>query len=145
MRVKGFTVMADILLVDDNAVLLAAMVDILHAAGHRTTLAANGKIAIDLAKNKHFDLIITDLIMPEQEGLETIRELRKHFPALRVIAMSGGGTHARNNLFMAQCFGAALTLDKPFSGKALVEGVNRVLQAPANGKTVGESADPAIL
>src|SRR5688572_7582515 len=113
--------MAEILLVDDSAALLAAMVDFLHAANHRTTLAANGQIALDLIKNKHFDLIITDLIMPEKEGLETIRELRMRFPALKVIAMSGGGAHARNNLHVAQCFGAALTLDKPFSGKLLVD------------------------
>lgn len=137
--------MADILLVDDNAALLAAMVDSLHAAGHRTTLAANGKVAIELTTKNHFDLIITDLIMPEQEGLETIREVRQRFPGLKVIAMSGGGTHAKNNLHVAQHFGAALTLDKPFSGKVLVEAVNRVLQAPANGKSAEGSIDPAML
>lgn len=133
--------MADILLVDDNAALLAAMVDPLHTAGHRTTLAANGKIAMDLASDNHFDLIITDLMMPEQEGLETIREVRQRLPALKVIAMSGGGPHARNNLHVAQLFGAALTLEKPFSGKVLVEAVNRVLQAKANENNAGGSVD----
>lgn len=137
--------MAHILLVDDDPALLAAMVDHLHAAGHRTTLAANGKIAVDLTKNTHFDLIIIDLIMPEQEGLETIRELRKRFPALKLIAMSGGGTHAKNNLHVAQHFGAVLTLVKPFSVKVLEEAVNRVLQTPANEKTDGGSVDPASL
>jgi len=128
--------MADILLVDDNAGLLAAMDDILRAAGHRPTLAANGKIAIDLIRSRRFDLIITDLVMPEKEGLETIIELHKKFPQLKIIAMSGGGGgDARSNLVMAQRFGAASTIDKPFSGKALVEAVDRALQSPAGGKT----------
>src|SRR5258708_7770645 len=109
--------MAKILLVDDNAALLAAMVDFLQPAGHQTTLAANGKEAIGLVNANHFDLVITDLFMPEKEGLETILDLRKQFPTMKIIAMSGSDTdNAVNNLYIAHRFGAVLTLNKPFSG-----------------------------
>jgi DNA-binding response OmpR family regulator len=69
--------------------------------------------------------------MPEKEGLETIRELRKSHPKLKIIAMSGGGrTDARDNLKMAKLFGATTVFSKPFSFDELGKAVSALLPAP---------------
>lgn len=120
--------MANILLVDDNAGLLKMQAEFLRDAGHTVATAANGKEAMRVVQRGSFDLVVTDLVMPEKEGIETIIELRRKFPALKIIAMSGGGrVDAKDYLDIARKLGAARTLAKPFSGKELVEAVAQVL------------------
>ena len=120
--------MSRILLVDDNLDLLDAMQIPLERAGHHALVAANGQDALALIRGNRIDLVITDIYMPEKEGLETILELRQLFPEVKIIAMSGGGqTQGRSNLFMAEQFGAAMTLKKPFSATELVMAVRTVL------------------
>jgi YesN/AraC family two-component response regulator len=91
--------------------------------------AGNGNEAMDLVEANAFDLVITDINMPEKEGLETIAALRRTAPKIKIIAMSGGtvSTGAMDNLSMAQLFGASFTLAKPVSGDALITAVTRVL------------------
>ncbi len=120
--------MANLLLVDDDAAFLKLQCEFLRRAGHAVTTAANGKEAMRLVQDNVFDLVITDLVMPEKEGIETIMELRREIPALKIIAMSGGGRNTPEDyLVIARKIGAAQTLAKPFSGKELVEAVASVL------------------
>lgn len=122
--------MATILLVDDNAGLLKMQSEFLRHAGHAVTTAVNGKEALRLTQDQVFDLVVTDLVMPEKEGIETIIELRRKIPTMRIIAMSGGGrVDAKDYLLLAQKLGAAKTLAKPFSGKELVDAIASVLAA----------------
>lgn len=122
--------MAHILMVDDNADLLQALLDPLESAGHRVTLAGNGNAALKVVRSSAIDLMITDLIMPGKEGLETILEVRREFPAIKIIAMSGDtALETRNILHIAQLFGADGILTKPFSGKTLVEAVHAALDS----------------
>lgn len=124
--------MARILLVDDNQDLLMAMTACLEDTGHLTTQATNGNDALRLVDSSHFDLVITDIVMPEKEGIETILELRQLFPLIKIIAMSGGdAAHPQTNLHMAQLLGAYTTLNKPFTGDQLKSAISTALQASA--------------
>ncbi len=124
--------MASILLVDDNQDLLMAMATCLEDTGHQSTQATNGKVALQLVASSRFDLVITDIVMPEMEGIETILELRRRFPAMKIIAMSGGdATHPQTNLHLAQLLGAYTTLNKPFTSDQLTAAISVALQAPA--------------
>jgi CheY-like chemotaxis protein len=78
-----------ILVADDNSVLLAALVATLESAGHRAFGTSDGKSALAYAREHPIALLITDLVMPGQEGMETIRQFVKEFPHLPIIAMSG--------------------------------------------------------
>jgi CheY-like chemotaxis protein len=122
--------MANILVVDDNPELREALLDVLGAAGHAVTTAINGLKAVDLVRSNVIALVITDLFMPEREGIETIIELRRHHPRLRIIAMSGGGggrvgeaLAPERNLLMARKLGATATLAKPFTPRQLTDAV----------------------
>ena len=121
--------MATILLVDDDDLLVNAQSEFLRRAGHAVCTAGNGNEALDMVAANDFDLVITDINMPEKEGLETIAALRRIAPKIKIIATSGGTVSigARDNLSMAQIFGAAFTLAKPVSGDALITAVTRVL------------------
>jgi len=120
--------MAKILFVDDDENLCELAARFLRQADHLVTTALNGKEAMRLVQHDSFDLVITDLVMPEQEGIETIMELRRRLPALKIIAISGSSSLAPNNyLALAGHLGAAHTLAKPFSGKQLLAAVDRVL------------------
>ena len=100
--------MANILVVEDNAQVAKLFRDILTRAGHHAVVAANGNEAILAFGQQAFDLIITDIFMPEKDGLELIREVMAQNPGLKVIAISGGGkTRAPLYLEMAKKLGAA--------------------------------------
>jgi CheY-like chemotaxis protein len=121
--------MATILLVDDDDLLVNAQSEFLRRAGHTVSTAGNGNEAMDLVAANDFDLVITDMNMPGKEGLETIAALQRIAPKIKIIATSGGTVSigARDNLSMAQIFGASFTLAKPVSGDALIAAVTRVL------------------
>ncbi len=120
-----------ILIIDDDERFRAMLEQTLARAGYRTASAGDGRQGLRLHREAPADLILTDLIMPEQEGLETIIELRRSFPGSKVIAMSGGGRHhADDFLPIAQKLGAARTLAKPFTRDELLLAVREVLGAP---------------
>jgi DNA-binding response OmpR family regulator len=120
--------MAKLLLVDDNQELLGIQCEFLRMAGHEVATACNGNEAIGQAAKEKFDLMITDIIMPDKDGIEVIVALRKSMPGLKVIAISGGGRlNAKDYLGIAEKLGAAATMAKPFSGSELVATVERVL------------------
>lgn len=116
-----------ILVVDDEQLVRDALVSALQKAGYRVTAAKHGRIALDLITQELFALVVMDLIMPEQEGMETIARLRRLAPKTPVIAISGG---ADEYLRMATMMGAKLALSKPFTAEAFVEAVERVLRDP---------------
>lgn len=97
----------------------------LEVAGYAVQTAANGKEALDLLAVDSFDLIITDLVMPEQEGIETIKILRRDYPQIRVIAMSGafGGDYLK----IAGLLGAHSTMPKPLRMEKVLEIVEKSL------------------
>jgi len=120
--------MASILVIDDDIDLRTVICLILEKAGYQVEEAGDGREGVDLFRRKPADLVITDLIMPEQEGVETIIELRKEFPDTRIIAMSGGGrSEPASFLGFANKLGAAETLEKPFSRDVLLSTVEKVL------------------
>jgi len=122
--------MAKILLVEDEEGFRGLLEDILAQDNHQVTSASHGGEAIDYAKCKSYDLILTDLIMPGKDGIETIMELRVMLPKAKIIAMSGGGFGvARNYLPLAQKIGAHYSLMKPFNLKSLRDAIEEALGA----------------
>ena len=126
--------MSRILLIDDNAELLRSTSAVLRAHKHDVATAPNGAEALKRTDLDSFQLVITDILMPEKEGFETIMTLRRNHPAVKIIAVSGGGyIDAKQYLESAQMLGAHLTLEKPFSGLELSLAIDKVLGAQAKG------------
>jgi DNA-binding response OmpR family regulator len=120
--------MAKILVIDDDEAVCEVLELILSRHGHTVLRAANGEQGLDLFYNEEFDLVITDILMPEKEGVETIREMRQADPDVRIIAISGGGSlRAEEYLVFAKKFGADATLVKPIDRAVLLTTVDSVL------------------
>ncbi len=131
--------MARILLIEDDSLFRGMLREALTRVGHEVTEAENGGVGLKTFASGTFDLVLTDLVMPEVEGIETIVKLRKQSPDIRIIAMSGGGRgSAYDYLHIAQQIGANRVLMKPFSTEDLRETV-RTLTSP-NSDTVGKSS-----
>jgi len=114
--------MGRILIVDDEEITRFTLREILEVSGYSVTEARNGKECIDLQKISPFDLIITDILMPEKDGIETIIHLKRDYPGIKIVAISGGGNMDINEaLKFAQEFGADRILAKPFSDEQLIE------------------------
>lgn len=112
--------MAEILLVDDDKMVCETIKQRLEREGHRVRTASNGNEALELVAQRQPDLVITDVIMPEREGIETLLALKKSNPALKVVVMSGGGRIGRlDHLKVAERLGADATLVKPFTAAQL--------------------------
>jgi DNA-binding NtrC family response regulator len=120
-----------VLVVDDETEIRTMVLHMLNRDGYEAVGAGEGGEAVRLQRIAPADLIITDLIMPGQEGLETIMEIRRLFPKTKIIAMSGGG-HAGvlDFLPVATQLGAARTLPKPFTYEQLLGAVREVLAMP---------------
>ena len=116
--------MARILIIDDDVQILKMLRKMLEHEGYEVVDAADGNKGIRLYREDPTDLVITDIIMPEKEGIETIIDLRREFPEIKIIAMSGGGhTAAESYLHMAKGLGAMRTLSKPFVKGELLEAI----------------------
>lgn len=132
--------MQKILIIDDDHHILLMIKKMLERAGYEVDLASNGNEGLELFKRIQADLVITDIIMPEKEGLETIREMKRMRPDLKIIAMSGGGKiSADNYLETAKIFGANRVLEKPFSQKTMVMAVIDLLGVSPKGEFNGEN------
>ncbi|MFC1762746.1 response regulator [Planctomycetota bacterium] len=120
--------MARILIADDDTHLTSILKDILERHGHEAVEAADGVSALSLCAQQKFDLVITDILMPEKEGIEVISELSKAFPDTKIIAMSGGGrVDATHYLDMAKEFGADRVIIKPFDHQQIIDTVDVLL------------------
>ncbi|MBA2382026.1 MAG: response regulator [Chloroflexi bacterium] len=123
--------MPTILLVDDDDLLRNVLHQTLVRAGYDVEDAANGTVALQAYHRQRRDLVITDIVMPDKEGLDTIRALRAHDSDVKIIAISGGGIgRADDYLNVAQKLGATRILAKPFSGAEIVTLVAEVLAGP---------------
>lgn len=110
--------MASILIVDDDAQIRAALRDILEEDGHEIREAANGQIGLMLYREAPADLVITDILMPERDGMEVTLALTQEFLDARVIAMTGA-TGDQNLLNVAKLFGARRVIQKPFTSDVI--------------------------
>ena len=139
--------MQKILIIDDESHILLMLKKMLERAGYEIDLAANGVEGIKLFKESRADLVITDIIMPEKEGLETIREMRRIKSDLKIIAMSGGGkVSADNYLEIAKIFGAARVIAKPFTKLEMVTAVQELMggEGSANNPYLDNSPRPDL-
>lgn len=120
--------MKEILIVDDEEQIRTALKHMLEKEGYTVREASNGDVALRLHREKQADLIVTDIIMPEKEGLGTILELKNEFPGAKIFAMSGGGKNSPEQyLRMAKGFGVDKIFVKPFSREELVSAVKEIL------------------
>jgi DNA-binding response OmpR family regulator len=120
--------MAKILVLDDEPSILLMLKKMLERAGHEVDLALNGREGMELFEKNKPDLLITDIIMPQKEGLEIILELRKKHPELKIIAISGGGRIEPNGyLPSAKFFGADMVFQKPLIQKEFMKAVSLLL------------------
>jgi DNA-binding response OmpR family regulator len=120
--------MARILVLDDEPSILLMIKKMLEREGHEVDLALNGLEGMALFEKNKPDLVITDIIMPEKEGLETILELRKKHPELRIIAISGGGRIGpQGYLPSAKYLGADMVFQKPLVPKEFIAAVTKLL------------------
>jgi CheY-like chemotaxis protein len=117
-----------ILVVDDNDQIREMLRLLLEQAGYEVLEATNGKFALGLLKKEQADLVITDIIMPEMEGIDLIRAIRSLYPRAKIIAISGGGRiDPRLCLSMADKLGADRILQKPFGKSAILSTVAELL------------------
>jgi CheY-like chemotaxis protein len=120
--------MATILVIDDELFMLDFVRKILESAQHKVLVATSADSGIEAYREHRPELVITDLIMPEKDGLEAIQDLRRINPAARIIAISGGGRSGYTNaLEAAKAFGARATIRKPFSPNVLIAAVDKAL------------------
>jgi len=119
--------MASILIIDDEEIIRALLRSVLEAAGYEVTEAANGRIGLELYRQNPRDLVITDILMPELNGLDMLLELTREFLRAKVIAISGAGVE-KNVLDVAKLLGARQTFQKPFSVSKLLGAVRYELE-----------------
>lgn len=120
--------MTKILVIDDDPNVRQMICRMLEREGYEVESAANGREGYEKFQACPADLVITDIIMPEQEGIETIRLLKAQHPDCRIIAISGGGRMGPSDyLSMAKLLGASLTISKPFDRMQLLSSVKQAL------------------
>jgi DNA-binding response OmpR family regulator len=124
--------MAAILIIDDDESVRAAIRMVLETAGYMVVEADGGRKGLLFGKSQAFDLVICDILMPEFDGIETIRGLRNVSQKIKILAISGGGkTNPEIFLSMAQQLGADDTLMKPFGRTELLAHVEELLKKPS--------------
>lgn len=118
--------MAGILLVEDNNELRAMLKGAIEKNNHTVIEASNGREALNKFKSLFIDIVITDLLMPEQDGIGLIMELKKLKPDIKIIAISGGGKAGPTNyLNIAKTLGADATFSKPFNLRDIIDEIDK--------------------
>jgi CheY-like chemotaxis protein len=118
---------ARILVVDDRRDIVDFARVALERAGYEVAVAGNGRQALELQREHPADVLITDIFMPEADGMETMDCVRREYPRTRLIAMSGGVDHMQDYLAIARQIGVDATLRKPFTVEELLGAVRSVL------------------
>jgi len=121
--------MASILIIDDDPVIRALVSSSLEAQGHTVIEAADGQAGVKAFDGARIELVVTDIVMPVQEGIETIGAIRRLSPTVPILAISGSRTVGRygDYLHAAAVLGATATLPKPFSAESLIEMIDELL------------------
>jgi len=129
--------MARILVIDDDEAVRSVLTILLGQKNHQVVTAQDGQRGLRAIESGHFDLLIVDLFMPEMDGLETMRLVRKQKPGLPIIVISGSGSRASmpDFLAMATKLGAVESIPKPFRPNELFEVVEKSLRPGASDKT----------
>ena len=116
--------MESVLIIEDDEYVRQMLKQTFERAGYEVATASNGRVGVQMYESQPFSVVITDIIMPDMEGVETITYLKKRNPDVKIIAISGGG---RNNpqsyLSLAERLGAAFTFTKPVDRQELLEAV----------------------
>jgi DNA-binding response OmpR family regulator len=123
--------LASILVVEDDSALRRLVTTVLERRNFAVAEAADGAQALDVLSTTAFDLVITDIVMPEIEGLELVRYIRARHPSAKIMAVSGGGSHLVSYTQLAKELGADEVLAKPFTPAELVVVVERLLSGGA--------------
>jgi CheY-like chemotaxis protein len=119
-----------ILVIDDDAAVLHSLAALLEDAGFRVHTASDGVKGLAAFRAHRPDLVLTDIIMPEKEGIAVTMEIRREYPSTKIIAMSGGGRMGNSNfLEIASKLGADVTLAKPFDGDQLLSALEHAIKA----------------
>lgn len=128
-----------ILVADDEDSIRSLLEHFLTSDGHKVVIVSNAREAFHTMRSERFDLVITDVLMPEGDGLDLITELKKVQPQARILAMSGGGRYLEGSdyLKLAKGLGAHTAMMKPFTWQQLQEAIKVALAEPS------ESAGPA--
>jgi CheY-like chemotaxis protein len=124
--------MARILVIDDNETLLTILAEFLMARGYLVTTAMNGRIALELLRANQPDLVITDIFMPDQDGIGVAEALHQEYPAIPLIAMSGDTVVTALYLDQIKRLGGRCVLQKPFKPSELLEVVAEALGKPGS-------------
>jgi DNA-binding response OmpR family regulator len=120
-----------ILLIEDDEVFHAVITGAVTAQGHEIAIAPNGDDGMKKLRSEKFDLIITDILMPNKDGIEIIQEIRESDPDVRILAISSGGRVGFSSfLKLAEIMGANACLEKPFSSAGLLEKINEAMTKP---------------
>jgi len=116
--------MTRILVIEDEDMVRTTIKQILEKAGYDVDVAVNGKLGLEQQERNPADIVVTDIIMPEKDGVETTIEIRSRYPDTKIVAISGGG-RVRNLSFLehAKQMGADVILPKPFTREELLGAV----------------------
>jgi DNA-binding response OmpR family regulator len=119
--------MARILLIEDYGLIRSLLRETLELAGDTVIEARNGAEGLDLFRKAGADLVITDIVMPDKDGLDVVTALREQVPPVKIIAISGAGDSAEDYLDIAYRMGAMKVLLKPFTPAALIAAIDELL------------------
>ena len=126
-----------ILLVEDNEQLRNTLARLLMREGYDVSEAANGRLALQQMSQHAADVVVTDMLMPEMEGVEMILSLRRRHPGVKIIAVSGGGISSPENyLKIAGALGSDKTMTKPLVPGELIEAIRALIARPAGDESV---------
>ena len=123
--------MSRILVIDDDASLRQLVAQLLRTSGYEVDEASNGRDGIRLYQQAPFDLVVTDLLMPDKDGLEVLIELRSTSPDVKIITISGSNAYGNSPLNTSRLLGADRTIQKPFNDEQLLQAVREVLEQQA--------------
>jgi CheY-like chemotaxis protein len=122
--------MRTILVIDDNIAVLSTLIYLLEEQGYNVLSAENGRVGARIYRREHPDLVVADIIMPEQEGIATIREIRRVCPDAKIIAISGGARLGTTDPLDTACeVGASKAMPKPLDPDDFIAAVNGLLAA----------------